>query len=305
MSDIQRQLSSHVGRISSVHAAPQQICYLMKLMRGRSGELDPLYFQNLIDTLVDMILGESIMSFYFFDGSESAFIKLKTPITSAANGYFCTGNIQLERDDNDPASRHCVFSLLRLRSGDLRGVELYVENHALIYRTLKGQTDTYLTIPKIELKEYTWHSISVSHFDKELIVRVDESSYKGECAAVSSLAQSFDTATLGASVLPPKMQPKWHFLGEMSTFNFYSSTPMLKASTFRAGSFVETLCVTYKSPCAGAAEEKRRSEALENALFMTIDPKVYIYDVTRVVPFVQQQHGEGESASVFEQVQPD
>ncbi len=190
----------------------------------RCQHCDSAYFQSLIDTLVDMILGESIMSFYFFDGGENSFIRLRTPLTCLANGYYCTGNIQLERDES--RGRHCVFSFLRLKSGDPRGVELYTENNALVYRTVKGQNDTLIPVPKIELKEYTWHSLAVSHFDKQVVVRVDETTVKIECGtAISSLAQSFDFASIGASVALPSLRPQHHFLGEMSLFRFHSSTP--------------------------------------------------------------------------------
>ena len=274
VNDIQRHLSSHVGRIGSTHTTPQHMCYLLRLMREKTHSIDPLYFQSLIDTLVDMILGESITSFYMLDGSERAFIRLKTPVVFTAKGYCCSGNIQLEKDEQK--SRQCVFSLSRLgKPGNLAGIELYTEGGALLYHIFKGVNDVFMPIPKLELKEHTWHSIGVSHFDKELTVRVDEFSYKVECAPVSSiLAQNFDSATIGASIDPTTLRPQHHFLGEMSTLCFYRCVPLPAqrptSASFKGGSFVETSSHSLLLP----SDQMRRNDRIEAVPFLSVNPKV-------------------------------
>ncbi len=241
------------------------MCYLMKLMRRNRHQFDPAYFQGLIDTLVDMILGESITSFYFFDGSEQAFIRLKTPIVGAAKGYYFTGNIQLERDELK--SRQCIFSLLRLSKAPT-GIELYTENGSLMYRTLRGSADSFISIPKLELKEHTWHSLTVSHFDRELVVKIDEFSYRTDCLSITVLGQTFDCATIGAAIDPGSMKPQHHLLGEMSTLTFYGSPPVQKPVTSgegsAAGSFVDTTL----------RDQKRQGETFAVPPFLVVNPKV-------------------------------
>ncbi len=231
--EFQRQVSSHIGRISSTNTTARHIQLLMRHFLKSSKYVPKAaeedYYLALLDTLIDSISGESIRSLYFFSGQEKSFIKLKNPLPTPGEGICWTGNIRLERGAKD--QKQCIFSFLKIKPNEVKGLELYVHERKLIYKMIKlhkGDYSTTITLPNIEVREDAWHRVTMAHIANELIVYVDEACCVLDAPTQSFARNKYNCSTVGAAMDPSTNQYHSYFFGEMSSLYFFCPSEKFK-----------------------------------------------------------------------------
>ena len=231
--EFQRQVSSHIGRISSTNTTAKHIQLLMRhFLKSSKYVAKPYeedYYLSLLDTLIDSISGESIRSLYFFSGLEKSFIKLKSPHPTPGDGICWTGHIRLERGNKE--RKQCIFSFLKIKPSEVKGIELYVQDRKLVYKMIKlykGDSSVSLTLPNIEVREDAWHHITMAHIGRELIVHVNEASCTLDAPTQSFARNKYNCSTIGAAMDPSTNQYHSHFFGEMSALYFFCPSPKFK-----------------------------------------------------------------------------
>lgn len=271
--EVLKQLSSYIGRLNSTNSTVQQVRYIMKQIRKKSKlqppEQEQLYFQTLIDTLVDMIHGESLHSFYYFDGSENSYIRLQNLLQFPSTGFYWVGDIRLEKTDQ--GKKQFIFSFLKIKEKKEKGIELYVENGKLIYRIVsvdKSNNTQDIVIEKSEIKQNRWHHITLSHQNKELIIILDDNLCSEINLPFCPFANSYNFAIIGASTNSATLNPQMNFIGEMSTLYFFNSNLKGKKQDtdkkiWELNSFKEDQI------------EENRPEDINKSIYMAINPKVF------------------------------
>jgi len=224
-----KELAACIGRISSTHTTPKQIQSILKHFgnssKSVSQENREIYYLTLLDTLIDSISGEGIRNFYYFNGHDKSYIKLKAPLKFVTRGLFWTGNIRYERGNRE--KRQCIFSFLKTQPSKSKGIELFIQNKKLIYRLIKIYKEnltTSFTIPNVDLREDTWNHITMAHVGKDLIVYVNDSSVKIEIP-MQAFSTNYNFATIGANMDLGTNQMSSFFFGEMSALYFFNATP--------------------------------------------------------------------------------
>lgn len=226
------QLSAHIGRISSIHTTARNMGRLMRHFLRESKyvpkerELD--YFLCLLDTLIDLISGESYNMFFFFNGIEKSFVTLKTPLIFPDLGLYWTGWIRLETGNLE--KKQCILSFLKAETNEVKGVVVFIQNRKLHYKLVKiykGETSTCISIPGIEIRENVWCHITMAHIGRELITYVD-SYVNVEDLGVQTYSKDYNMATIGAYVDPVTNQASDHLFGEISALYFFRPIVKLK-----------------------------------------------------------------------------
>ena len=230
--DFRGEVAGHIARLNTIHTSPSHMQRLMRqLLKAPTRSLRPGaegYYLCLLQVLIDSVSKESIRNMYYFTGQEKSFIQLKTPLVSPAPGLAWTGHIRLERGGSD--RNQCIFSFLRVKPNNVKGVELYTHERKLVYRMVnlyKGDNSTLLTLSNIELAEDTWHHITMLHYNKELIVCVDKMIHRAE-VGMQSFPGKYNTATIGTSTDPSTMRQQCLFFGEMSALYFFGPSGTFK-----------------------------------------------------------------------------
>ncbi len=250
--EFRRQVSSHIGRISSTSTSADHIERLLRHFIKSSKyvprDMNDDYYISLLDTLVDSISGESIRSLYFFPGQERGFIRLRSPLPTLGPGICWTGRIRLERGYKE--QRQCIFSLLKVKPNEVKGVELYVQDRKLVYRLVqlkKGDYSVTLTLPNIEIREDAWHHITLAHVDRELTVYVDESFCTIDAATQSFAKHQYNYATVGAAT-DPNNTKKYHsfFFGEMAAMYFFRPSAKFREAIKDLAHWDQYLASLYK-----------------------------------------------------------
>jgi len=228
--DFQKQISRHIGRINSTHTSSQHIQTLMRHFAKKSKYVikETTYFSSLLDILIDSISGDSIRNVYFFSTKGKSFIQLKTPLVCTSLGLFWTGYIRYEEPGVN--ERQCIFSFLKERLGEIKGVELYIEKRKLIYRLVKlAKIDNSLYYPlnTVDIAEDSWHHITMLHIGNELQLYID-GYFCSLMIAGDVFSKEYDYATIGAATDPLSDKKLCTFFGEMSSLYFFSPTPKAK-----------------------------------------------------------------------------
>jgi len=293
--DLSKHLSSLIGKIGSTNALPYQIRHVIRnLAKPHSKRyFDQIRFINTIDILNDMILGESISPFYYFDRLDNSFIKLK-PLVHFANGYLAVGYLQIER--NEEKELQGIFSLCRGKSGkEYKSYELLIQgDNTLIYRTYDGDKEECKLFEKLEIKENAWHLIIISHIGKEVMISVDGVGIYDRVRQMNSI----ELAVMGCVIDQGTMRPVNNFTGELSKWNFYSCESQNMKDFILKQIIIEGSVGNVVSVITGKINLlnpennlPKYKEILENALSMTIDPTFSIFSNRKCegVPEVLQQ----------------
>ena len=241
--NFQKQITAQIGRVSSSNTTHKQIQSLLRKFVKKSKyvpkEYEEKYFISLLDILIDCISGTTIRNVYLFSGNEGSYIELTTPLVCPTPGVFWTGYLRYESGNNN---RQCIFSFLRKKPNECKGIELYIENRKLIYRLVKiTDKDESMEVimadnrycPEgvdpinIEISANIWHRITMIHVGNSFQLIMDGSSYIKEISS-NFLVKEYTIATIGAVVNPETNKSKYNFFGEISTMYFYVPTHSFK-----------------------------------------------------------------------------
>ena len=245
------QLSAHIGRISSIHTSAHHMGRLMRHFLRESKyvpkERETDYFICLLDTLIDLISGESYNSLFFFNGNDKSFITLKTPLIFPDLGLYWTGWIRLET--GNIANKQCILSFLKADTNDVKGVEFFIQDRKLFYRLVKmskGDSSTCISIPGVEIRENVWIHITMAHIGRELMTYVD-SYFHVEDLGVQTYSKDYNIATIGACIDPFTNQAMNHFFGAMSALYFFKPIAKLKDTFKEIAQNGQNIELAYKS----------------------------------------------------------
>ncbi len=315
--EFRTELVGHIARLNAIHTSPAHMQRLMhQLLKAPTRTLRPAaedYYLSLLQVLIDSVSKESIRNMFYFTGQERSFIQLRTPLITTAPGLAWTGNIRLERGGAD--RNQCIFSFLRVKPNNVKGVELYTHERKLVYRMVnlyKGDNSTLVTLSNIELSEDTWHHITMLHFDKELIVCVDKMIQRAE-VGMQCFPRKYNTATIGTATDPSTMHQQSLFFGEMSALYFFVPSAAFKdamSDLVYRGAYLPFVYknevaavddnILYAFPemaqCKGLKYVKREFVA---STFFILDPKVRLSyrDNSRIVQRLQQNYAGGPGAN--------
>ena len=237
--EIQMEVATYLGSINSIHCYPKQMKYILKQFTKPEKSIS--YIQTLLGMLNNIISGEHIQDFFFFDGQENSFISLKNTITYPVNSICMTGYIRFE---GDALNRdQCIFSFLSEAEKEAKGVELFVKKKCLVYRTINSSKEVrFYEIPFTEssIKKDVWHHISLIHIGLELIIYLDDNMWKKNIIDNSPFAKTYNYAMIGASLDLKTCKPSNHFYGEMSTICFFQLKQNIK-DAFKTIAFKENI----------------------------------------------------------------
>lgn len=301
--EFRKQIAVYLGKVNSIHTTPKHLgkllFHLLKNSKYLPKEREEDDFLARLEILEKSISGESIRSFYYFPGTENAYIRLITPIYTSHLGICWTGKVRLEKGRRD--KRQCILSLVSIQPNEAKGIELYVYDRKLIYHLVHIEANdkcTDIVLPDVEVIEDQWHTITFYHYNKELIVYVDNFMCKQDVGMQTCLKE-YDIATIGASIDPHTNLPAHHFLGEISTLYFFYPSSKFKeaiSDIARKGNFLPLLYKTEgifeenfsSSPEYAALKSLKFStkEFISSTLFV-LDPNVYPYAIN-IVPHFQQ-----------------
>lgn len=244
------QLSAHIGRISSIHATPRNVGKLMRhflrVSKYVPKEREDDYYLCLLETLIDLISGESHNSLFFFNGTEKSFIQLKSPFLCSDSGLYWTGWIRLEAGNSD--KKQCIISFLKQETNDIKGVEVFILDHKLFYNLLKPQS-VPIKLPVIEIRENVWVHITMAHIGKELITYVDGSN-SVEDIGTYAYPKEYNIATIGAAIDPSNNQQINNLLGEISALYFFKPLAKLKETIKEIAHYGQHLNLAYRNQSA-------------------------------------------------------
>ena len=293
--DFRWQVSGHIGRISSTNTSAKHIQILMrhflKSTKHIPAELQEDYYLALLDTLIDSISGESVRSMYFFSGQEKAFIRLKSPLPTFGRGVCWTGSIRLEKRSS-PGQQQCIFSFLKVKPNEVKGIELYVKERKLVYRLVrlkKGDFSTAVVLPGLEIRDDSWHHITMAHIDREVSVYLDET--LASCTLDSGAHQAFakhkyNYSTVGAALDPGTSKYHSFFFGEMSALHFFVPSSKFKEAFKDLAHRGQHLASLYKHEASalGSHQDPGPLKGLKYAdkefiatTHFILDPKVLLF----------------------------
>ena len=239
--EFQEQISRHIGKLSSVHTTAQQMQLLLrKLAKYKSSANDetsasleiPItqsnYVTCLLSTLIDMISGDSIKSFFYFDGNLNSFITLKSPLEFNSIGFCFTGFFRTEITNYN--SPQCLLCLLKMKPTSSKGVELLIDgtSHKLTYKMFKRNKGIIVSaetiiFDKCEIRPDRWHKITFAQISNEIILQFDNERIFKEAKDKSCLARSYNVGAIGASINSETKEAQYLLVGETSTWYFFSS----------------------------------------------------------------------------------
>ena len=295
------QLSTHIGRISSIHATPKNVGKLMRhflrVSKYVPKEREDDYYLCLLETLIDLISGESHNSLFFFNGTEKAFIRLKSPFFCSDSGLYWTGWIRLEAGNSE--KKQCIFSFLKQESNEIKGVELFIQEHKLFYHLLKLHSDP-IKLQVIEIRENVWIHITMAHIGKELITYIDGST-SVEDIGNYTYPKEYNIATIGAAIDPSNNLPINHLIGEISALYFFKALPKLKETIKEVAHYGQHLYLAYRNQ--SALEEnllyfpeytncrglKFMNREFVNCTLLAVDPtvnKIIFNKISRITHFL-------------------
>lgn len=221
------ELSRYLGNINSIHCNPKQMKNILKQFIKYGNNIP--YITTLLNMLNNIISGEHIKDFFYFNGEESSYIPLKNNITYTSNGLCMTGYIRFE--GNGLTRDQCIFSFLSEAGRDIKGIELFVKKSpleresSLVYRTINSFRDTPIhefCFDQSHIRKDVWHHISVFHMHKEIVLYLDNAMWVKEILENAPFAKTYNIAFLGASFDYKKTRKAcYHFNGEMSSICFF------------------------------------------------------------------------------------
>ena len=94
--DAKKELSNIIGKICSINCSSQTISYILKLLsKSKVGS----NISTLIEALINMILGDSINYFYYFNGDTESYIKINN-LSALSDGYMMVATVYVENLDS-------------------------------------------------------------------------------------------------------------------------------------------------------------------------------------------------------------
>ena len=306
--NIQENLSDQIGKIACTNTAPSQIIYVLKLLSGISHESKCYYnkisnplseynkqLNSTVKILENMILGESLRSFLYFNSTESSYIKFDLD-SNIDIGFICMMEIYFE--ELGIKRNQCIFSLVNEKSGSSnkkeRVLEFFVENSQLVCRVTRKNKKEYIMKLEINLKENVNNFIVVGYVQKKLLIIINDYSKFDDKAP---LFKNYKKGTIGISMDHSQNIFQYELTASIFFTDFYSGT------TEGLDEVLKLLDKNERTNYKLKEALKSKKSPIKNLFVFSINPSIYSINCEnneKVIPSeISRQHNVVNNVKVF------